>query len=171
MECSDPLRRRVRGPIRFTELECSIEGVSRRMLTLTLRNLERDGLVGRSIYPTVPPQSRVHRNADATGAAHPHRRLHEVGRAPSRRRRRGPTGLPPSQLRRSLPHQGIGQEIPVGREPAGERAMGSLIHEYEVVARVRIKFFRISRLCRLHDSETRYFPYAGSSGFRGVHLT
>jgi DNA-binding HxlR family transcriptional regulator len=46
----------VRGPIRFTELERSIEGVSRRMLTLTLRNLERDGLLVRTIYPTVPPK-------------------------------------------------------------------------------------------------------------------
>ena len=44
----------VRGPIRFTELERSIEGVSRRMLTLTLRNLERDGLLQRTVYPTVP---------------------------------------------------------------------------------------------------------------------
>ena len=34
-----------RGPVRFTELERSIEGISRRMLTLTLRNLERDGLL------------------------------------------------------------------------------------------------------------------------------
>src|SRR5919202_817072 len=46
----------VRGPIRFTELERSIEGISRRMLTLTLRNLERDGLVERTVYPTVPPK-------------------------------------------------------------------------------------------------------------------
>jgi DNA-binding HxlR family transcriptional regulator len=46
----------VRGPIRFTELERSIEGVSRRMLTLTLRNLERDGLLQRTVYPTVPPK-------------------------------------------------------------------------------------------------------------------
>ena len=46
----------VRGPIRFTELERSIEGVSRRMLTLTLRNLERDGLLVRTVYPTVPPK-------------------------------------------------------------------------------------------------------------------
>jgi DNA-binding HxlR family transcriptional regulator len=46
----------VRGPIRFTQLERSIEGVSRRMLTLTLRNLERDGLVKRTVYPTVPPK-------------------------------------------------------------------------------------------------------------------
>jgi DNA-binding HxlR family transcriptional regulator len=44
------------GPIRFTELERSIEGISRRMLTLTLRNLERDGLITRTVYPTVPPK-------------------------------------------------------------------------------------------------------------------
>jgi DNA-binding HxlR family transcriptional regulator len=45
-----------RGPVRFTELERSIEGISRRMLTLTLRNLERDGLLVRTVYPTVPPK-------------------------------------------------------------------------------------------------------------------
>jgi DNA-binding HxlR family transcriptional regulator len=45
-----------RGPVRFTELERSIEGISRRMLTLTLRNLERDGLLTRTVYPTVPPK-------------------------------------------------------------------------------------------------------------------
>jgi|SRR5579875_3860836 len=45
-----------RGPVRFTELERSIDGVSRRMLTLTLRNLERDGLLTRTVYPTVPPR-------------------------------------------------------------------------------------------------------------------
>jgi len=44
------------GPIRFTELERSIEGISRRMLTLTLRSLERDGLLIRTVYPTVPPK-------------------------------------------------------------------------------------------------------------------
>jgi DNA-binding HxlR family transcriptional regulator len=44
------------GPVRFTELERSIEGISRRMLTLTLRNLERDGLLSRTVYPTVPPK-------------------------------------------------------------------------------------------------------------------
>lgn len=45
-----------RGPIRFTELERGIDGISRRMLTLTLRNLERDGLLVRTVYPTVPPK-------------------------------------------------------------------------------------------------------------------
>jgi DNA-binding HxlR family transcriptional regulator len=44
------------GPIRFTELERRLEGISRRMLTLTLRNLERDGLLERTVYPTVPPK-------------------------------------------------------------------------------------------------------------------
>ncbi|GCB44869.1 helix-turn-helix domain-containing protein [Streptomyces sp. NL15-2K] len=44
------------GPIRFTELERGIEGISRRMLTRTLRGLERDGLVTRVVHPTVPPK-------------------------------------------------------------------------------------------------------------------
>jgi DNA-binding HxlR family transcriptional regulator len=43
------------GPWRFNALKRSIEGLSQRMLTLTLRNLERDGLVTRTVYPTVPP--------------------------------------------------------------------------------------------------------------------
>ncbi|MCX4470273.1 putative HTH-type transcriptional regulator YybR [Micromonospora sp. MW-13] len=44
------------GPVRFTELERRVEGISRRMLTLTLRNLERDGLLRRTVHPTVPPR-------------------------------------------------------------------------------------------------------------------
>ena len=44
------------GPVRFTELERAINGISRRMLTLTLRKLERDGLLHRTVYPTVPPK-------------------------------------------------------------------------------------------------------------------
>jgi DNA-binding HxlR family transcriptional regulator len=43
-------------PVRFTELERAVQGISRRMLTLTLRNLERDGLLVRTVYPTVPPK-------------------------------------------------------------------------------------------------------------------
>ena len=44
------------GPRRFNELKRLIGGVSQRMLTLTLRGLERDGLVTRTIHPTVPPR-------------------------------------------------------------------------------------------------------------------
>jgi DNA-binding HxlR family transcriptional regulator len=42
------------GPKRFSELRRTIEGISQRMLTLTLKGLERDGLVTRTVYPTVP---------------------------------------------------------------------------------------------------------------------
>jgi DNA-binding HxlR family transcriptional regulator len=44
------------GPIRFNEIRRAISGISQRMLTLTLRDLERDGLVTRTIYPTIPPR-------------------------------------------------------------------------------------------------------------------
>ena len=43
-------------PRRFNELKRMIGGISQRMLTLTLRGLERDGLVTRTIYPTIPPR-------------------------------------------------------------------------------------------------------------------
>lgn len=44
------------GPKRFNELKRLIGGVSQRMLTLTLRGLERDGLVTRTVFPTIPPR-------------------------------------------------------------------------------------------------------------------
>ena len=44
------------GPKRFNELRRSVTGISQRMLTLTLRSLERDGLVTRTVYPTIPPR-------------------------------------------------------------------------------------------------------------------
>jgi DNA-binding HxlR family transcriptional regulator len=44
------------GPLRYNEIRRSIEGISQRMLTLTLKGLERDGLVNRTMYPTIPPR-------------------------------------------------------------------------------------------------------------------
>lgn len=44
------------GPMRFNALMRAIGGVSHRMLTLTLRGLERDGLVKRTAFPTIPPK-------------------------------------------------------------------------------------------------------------------
>ena len=44
------------GTQRFSQLRREIDGISQRMLTLTLRRLERDGLVRRTVYPVVPPQ-------------------------------------------------------------------------------------------------------------------
>jgi len=44
------------GPKRFNEIKKLVGGISQRMLTLTLRGLERDGLVTRTIFPTIPPR-------------------------------------------------------------------------------------------------------------------
>jgi DNA-binding HxlR family transcriptional regulator len=44
------------APLRFTVLRDSVPGISHRMLTLTLRNLERDGLVSRTVFAAVPPR-------------------------------------------------------------------------------------------------------------------
>jgi DNA-binding HxlR family transcriptional regulator len=44
------------GPKRFNEIKRLVGGISQRMLTLTLRGLERDGLVTRTVFPTVPPR-------------------------------------------------------------------------------------------------------------------
>ena len=55
------------GTRRFNELMRLIPGVSHRMLTLTLRGLERDGLVRRTAYPTIPP--RVEYTLTPLGAA------------------------------------------------------------------------------------------------------
>lgn len=45
-----------RGPRRFGELGRRIEGISQKMLTRTLRGLERDGLVTREVHPVIPPR-------------------------------------------------------------------------------------------------------------------
>jgi DNA-binding HxlR family transcriptional regulator len=44
------------GPLRFSELRRNVSGISQRMLTRTVRALERDGLVTRTVYPEIPPR-------------------------------------------------------------------------------------------------------------------
>lgn len=44
------------GAVRFSELQRRIDGISQKMLTQTLRELERDGLITRTVYPVVPPR-------------------------------------------------------------------------------------------------------------------
>jgi DNA-binding HxlR family transcriptional regulator len=44
------------GPKRFNEIKRLVGGISQRMLTLTLRGLERDGLLTRTIFPIIPPR-------------------------------------------------------------------------------------------------------------------
>ena len=44
------------GPRRFNEIKRMVGGISQRMLTLTLKGLERDGMVTRTLFPTIPPR-------------------------------------------------------------------------------------------------------------------
>jgi DNA-binding HxlR family transcriptional regulator len=44
------------GPMRYSDLHASVPGISQRMLTVTLKELERDGLATRTAYPEVPPR-------------------------------------------------------------------------------------------------------------------
>ena len=44
------------GPMRFSQLRRSVDGISQKMLTTTLRNLERDGFCTRTVFATVPPR-------------------------------------------------------------------------------------------------------------------
>lgn len=44
------------GPLRFNELRTAVGGISQKMLTTTLRGLERDGFLTRTVYPTIPPR-------------------------------------------------------------------------------------------------------------------
>jgi DNA-binding HxlR family transcriptional regulator len=44
------------GPIRYNQIRRAVDGISQRMLTLTLKGLEQDGLVTRTMYPTIPPR-------------------------------------------------------------------------------------------------------------------
>ncbi|MBY6241884.1 helix-turn-helix transcriptional regulator [Methylosinus sp. Sm6] len=44
------------GPLRFNEIRKRVGGISQRMLTLTLRALERDGFVTRTVFPSIPPR-------------------------------------------------------------------------------------------------------------------
>lgn len=44
------------GPLRYSEIQRGVKGISQRMLTLALKGLEQDGLVERTLFPTVPPR-------------------------------------------------------------------------------------------------------------------
>ena len=65
------------GPRRFGELEDAIPGISQRMLTLTLRTLERDGMVARHVTPSIPPRVDYELTARGRSALAPLTALHQ----------------------------------------------------------------------------------------------
>jgi DNA-binding HxlR family transcriptional regulator len=65
------------GPKRFNELKRLVGGISQRMLTLTLRGLERDGLVTRTVFPTIPPRVDYELTDLGHGLCHPVKALGE----------------------------------------------------------------------------------------------
>ncbi|WP_277209570.1 winged helix-turn-helix transcriptional regulator [Isoptericola croceus] len=65
------------GPLRFTELAHRVDGVSQKMLTQTLRGLERDGLVTRTVHAEVPPRVEYHLTDAGRGMLEP---IHAIER-------------------------------------------------------------------------------------------
>src|SRR5258706_14627982 len=59
------------GPKRFSEIRRALGSISQRMLTLTLRGLERDGLVTRTVFPTIPPRVDYELTRLGRGLANP----------------------------------------------------------------------------------------------------
>ncbi len=101
------------GPVRFTELERSIDGISRRMLALTLRNLERDGLLHPHRLRDRPAQGRVRRHRPGPGDLRRAGHADHLGRAAPRRDHRRPGRLRPR----------VGVERPPRDEPGTGRRL------------------------------------------------
>lgn len=68
-------------PHRFNEIKRAVGGISQRMLTLTLKGLERDGLVWRTVHPTIPPRVEYGLTELGVSLADPVRALGEWARA------------------------------------------------------------------------------------------
>ena len=77
------------GPLRFTELKRGVDGISQRMLTVTLRGLERDGILTRTVYNAMPPHVVYELTDMGTSLLDGHRAADRVERrTPARYRER-----------------------------------------------------------------------------------
>lgn len=69
------------GPLRYNELQRQVGAISQRMLTLTLKALEQDGLVRRTMYPTIPPRVEYELTDLGRGLLRPLQTLYEWAKA------------------------------------------------------------------------------------------
>ncbi len=69
------------GPLRFNAIKRAVTGISQQMLTRTLKNLERDGMIRRTVHPTVPPQVEYALTDLGRSLAHPVEALGRWARA------------------------------------------------------------------------------------------
>ena len=81
------------GRLRFSELMRAVDGISQRMLTTTLRHLERDGILTRQVFPEVPPRVEYTLTARGEGLARPGQGAHRVDRERVARDRENSAGI------------------------------------------------------------------------------
>lgn len=81
------------GPARYSAVAARVQGVSQKMLTQTLRALERDGMVTRTVFPEIPPHVEYELTEARAVAAHRARAAGGLGHLAHARRRRGARGV------------------------------------------------------------------------------
>ena len=92
------------GPKRFNELRRGLGSISQRMLTLTLRGLERDGLVTRTVFPTIPPRVDYELTSARALAARTGQRARPLGAGQPSRNRGGTAAVRHGGDRRGAAH-------------------------------------------------------------------
>src|ERR1700687_6133750 len=105
------------GPRRFNEIKRKVGGISQRMLTLTLRGLERDGLVTRTVFPTISPRVDYELTDLGRGLWQPGEGVGQTGARSSNRDRGRPRPVRPAQ-RRGLIGRRVRSATPARRHGA-----------------------------------------------------
>ena len=133
-----------KGPMRFNEIRRAVDGISQRMLTLTLRGLERDGFATRTVFPTVPPRvdyALTELGKTLIAAAHGDRHVGDCpsGRSGRRARQfRRCEDQPAAKFAAAHPHRGTlkpggaARRCGIARPGVAERASGWLAGKRKV---------------------------------------
>ena len=123
---------------RFSELRRAIDGISQRMLTLTLRQLERDGLVRRTVHPTVPPRVDYALTPLGESVLEPLTALMCWAQRARHRHRRGPprATTKPTSTKLAAERRGRRPEPRSEPEPVGRAARGPRVWQIVVMVLV-----------------------------------